>query len=151
MIRENSEILRAPGVDVFPEPVSRKFKSRSGWIRIAGGIAVKLGDATVWATWRSDEALSFLRTLLDQGYHLLGKLRVPGVWTAPHKCGVATPLEKDVVNVLCGQLVNEGYEVFVGVKHNQMSGEDVIYGFKPDVDVLAVKGDEIIACGVKGA
>jgi len=61
-------------------------------------------------------------------------------------------LEDNVKKYLCKWLTGQGYKVFVKVVHNMMSGEKVIYGFKPDIDILAINTDveEIVGIETKG-
>ncbi|RLI84958.1 MAG: hypothetical protein DRO98_07865 [Archaeoglobales archaeon] len=73
LIRENSEILRSLGVKVLIETVTKKFKSISGHIYVAGTIAV-VHEKVVWAgIW--DEAVDFLKRLLSEGPQLLEVLK----------------------------------------------------------------------------
>lgn len=148
-IKECLEVLRSLGVDVVVETAAKKFKTRSGFILVAGTLTVMYGDNVVCALKYDKEIIQFLEMLLREGSKLLSKLPTTGLSLFRSKRQVVP--EREFLMRFARSLQSEGFEVYVNVKHNFMSGENPQYLFQPDADIIAIKGRTVVGFEVKSA
>ncbi len=151
LIKTSSEILRGLGLNIVPETAAKKFRTRSGYLMIAGTVALAFEDVVVWASPFEQEVLQFLEKLREEGEKLLSKL-VPNLSELTKRANRARGVkEKDVLYEAATELLSHGYRVFINVRHNMLAGEDPTYMFTPDADIIAIKGSRIVGIEVKGA
>lgn len=140
--------LQSQGFKVLVEPVSKKFRSRSGYYHVACTIALMHGDSVICALQYNSEIIPFLETTLREGLGFLTRIPVIKV---PDRRRRTTVPEKEILNEFANNLLSLGYEVFVNVKHNNLAREEPIYFFQPDADIVAVKNGVILGFKVKGS
>lgn len=154
IIKTSSEILRSLGLDVLPEPASKKFRTRSGHIVVAGTVALAYGDVVVWASPYEGEVVQFLEKLYGEGRELIDKL-IPDpmklLKKASRNSSAGGVKEREVLRRAALELETHGYEVFVNVRHNILAGEQPTYMFSPDADIIAIKGSRVVGIEVKGS
>lgn len=150
LIIANCDKLRKIGLNIHCEPVSSKFKSRSGNIYVAGTIAVVENNVMLLALKYEEEIFEFLRALLREGWNLLSVLEK----TKPKTIVKPKEREKEIKRYLAVALSRKFDYVLIDVKQNAPKGEewDPFIRFSPDADIIAVSKNEnrIIGIEVKG-
>ncbi|MFA4646536.1 hypothetical protein P8X24_04620 [Pyrococcus kukulkanii] len=150
LIIANCDKLRKIGLNIHCEPVSSKFKSRSGNIYVAGTIAVVENNVVLLALKYEEEIFEFLRALLREGWNLLSVLEK----TKPKTIVKPKEREKEIKRYLAVALSRKFDYVLIDVKQNAPKGEewDPFIRFSPDADIIAVDENEnrIIGIEVKG-
>jgi len=150
LILANCEKLRKIGLELHCEPVSHKFKSRSGNVYVRGTIAVVENDVVLLALNYEDEIFEFLRALLTEGWNLLNILER----TKPKTIVPPKKSEKEIKQLLISALSKDFDYVLMDVKHNALSGDkwDPFIAFSPDADIIAINEEKkhIIGIEVKG-
>ncbi len=154
IIKTSSEILRSLGLNINPETVARKFKTRSGYPVIAGTIALAYGELVIWASPYDHEVIQFLEKLYVEGRGLIEKLApdpteiMRKLYRASYAEGVK---ERSILQVVAQDLISRGYDVYVNVRHNMLTNEEPVYMFIPDADIIAIKGSRVVGIEVKGS